>query len=105
MIRFNYEGTEYKLEFDRASVKILEGNGFDSRALIDGTKTLTMQELLFKAAFLKHHKDTEVATVLQIMKDLKDVTSVTFKLLEMRNEIVAEFLGDETSGNVEWVSE
>lgn len=105
MIKFKYEGKEYKLEFDRATVKLLEANGFDSRRLKDGTQTLTMQELLFKAAFLKHHADVEVGTVIEMIKKFKDVTGLTLKLLEMRDEIIAEFLGDESSGNVEWVSE
>lgn len=54
MIKFNYEGQEFHLEFDRASVELLERTGF---SLTEFSGHLaTMQPLLFRGAFFKNHR-------------------------------------------------
>ena len=53
-ITFNFEGTEYTLEFTRASVATLERQGFNINDIAD--KPLTTLPALFAGAFIAHHR-------------------------------------------------
>lgn len=102
-IKFNYDGVDYTLEYDRESVKILENAGFKLDDFLD--KPMTNIELAFAGAFLKHHKKTSQTTIDDIYKHMGDKTKLIQTLTKMIQETYDALLDDPENGdegNVNW---
>lgn len=101
-INLTYDGETYTLEYDRASVKLLEDNGFKLDEFLD--KPMSNIELAFSGAFIKNHKKTKQTTIDVIYEKLKGKKELIIQLQKMISECYESLLdepdGDE--GNVTW---
>ena len=53
-LTFNYNGKDYTLEFTRATVRMMEADGFVANDI--ESKPMTVLPDLFRGAFLAHHR-------------------------------------------------
>lgn len=101
-ITIPYNGTEYTLEFNRDSVKLMEKAGFDIDRM--GTMPMTMLPMLFEGAFHMHHRRTDKEIIRKIYEKLKNKDELLKALVTLYNEPLSALFdepeGDE--GNVEW---
>lgn len=102
-ITFTYNGEKYTLEYDRASVKMLENAGFVLDEFLK--KPMNNIELVFSGAFIKNHRKTTQKTIDDIYAHMKDKTSLLQALQKMIQETYESLLDDPSDGdegNVEW---
>ena len=102
MIKLKYEDKEYLLEFDRSTVEMLEKTGFSLQKYTDSIAT--MQPLLFRAAFFKHHKFEKGIDYDKIWDSVKQKGKLAGALLDMVGETYQTLMtNDETAeGNDNW---
>lgn len=98
MVKLKYENKEYLLEFDRASVELLEKTGFSLMEY--SSKMASMQPLLFRAAFYKNHKFDKI-NYDKIWEETKNKKGLTNALLEMVSETYQSLM-DSDEGNENW---
>jgi hypothetical protein len=99
-IKFNFEGKEYVLEFNRKAIEMMEKRGFIAE---DAIKTpLTSLPVLFNGAFQTHHKGITLETTNKMLDNLKDTTGLISKLTEMYNEPILALIDDTDEKNIEW---
>lgn len=101
-ITFNFEGTEYTLEFTRASVATLEKQGFNINDISD--KPLTTLPALFAGAFIAHHRFVRREVVDRIFDKMTNKKDLVMRLAEMYNETIESLVDEpeESEGNLEW---
>ena len=102
-IELNYKGVDYTLEYNRASVKILEANGFKIDELFE--KPMTNIELMFQCAFIKNHPNVQLTTITEILNECPDKNELLASLKVMIDETYESLLSepeDGKSGNVTW---
>ena len=101
-ITFNFEGTEYTLEFTRASVATLEKQGFNINDISD--KPLTTLPALFAGAFLAHHRFVKREVIDRIFAKMTNKKDLVMRLAEMYNETIESLVDEpeESEGNLEW---
>lgn len=101
-ITFNFEGTEYTLEFTRASVATLEKQGFNINDISD--KPLTTLPALFAGAFLAHHRFVKREVIDRIFDKMTNKKDLVMRLAEMYNETIESLVDEpeESEGNLEW---
>lgn len=100
-ITLSYKGEKYVLEYDRASVKLLEANGFVLNEFL--TKPMSNIELAFTGAFIKNHKKTQQTVIDEIFKSCPkkgDLVAVLTQMIQETYESLLEEPSDE--GNVDW---
>ena len=98
-IDFTYDGKDYTLEFDRASVRQMERTGFRVGDIYD--KPATAIPDLFAGAFNKNHPTVKREKRDKIYEALTGKQTLLDMLIDMYNETL-ESLIDEESGNVSW---
>lgn len=103
-ITFNFEGTEYTLEFTRASVATLERQGFNINDIAD--KPLTTLPALFAGAFIAHHRFVKREVIDRIFEKITNKKDLVMKLAEMYNETIESLVDEpeESEGNLDWVA-
>ena len=101
-IAITYEKTNYELEFNRNSVRMMEGQGFNIDALT--TQPVTMIPMLFYGAFSKNHTGVKRNLVDKIYESLSNKQGLIATLVEMYAETVSTLMeGDSnTEGNAVW---
>lgn len=99
MIKYKYEDKEYLLEFDRASVEFLEKSGFNFEEYTK--KIATMQPLVFRAAFLKHHKFDKGLNYDKMWEAVGNKKGLINALIEMVAETYQTIIGSD-EGNENW---
>lgn len=101
-IKFNFEGTDYTLEFTRASVRTLEEQGFKAADITE--KPMSTLPKLFAGSFLAHHRFVKQEVVDKIYDKLPDKMTLIMKLAEMYNEPIEALMDepDEKEGNLNW---
>lgn len=100
-ITFNYEGTDYTLEFNRKAIEQMERQGFNILELAD--KPMTMIPALFGGAFLMHHKFVKPERVEEIYASLGDKAELIQELGEMYRDAMNTLFDEvETSKKVSW---
>lgn len=101
-ITLTYKGVNYTLEYTRRSVEQMEKNGFDIQA-IDSTP-FTSIRLLFRGAFLAHHRNIPVEILDEIYAQIPNKEKFIETLISMYADpldtLMAEPDGDE--GNASW---
>jgi len=105
-IRFEYEGTNYTLEFNRNTVRTMENQGFRVDEL--GSRPMTMLPQLFAGAFKMHHKFLKQAVIDDIYEHMGDKDKLLEKLGELYNAPMEALLSDpeDDKGNViSWTAE
>lgn len=101
---FNYNGTEYVLEFTRKSVEIMERQGFMVNEIAE--KPMTTLPTLFQGAFLAHHRFARRETIDEIFAKMNNKQELIAKLAEMYQEPIATLMDDpgEAEGNLNWTA-
>lgn len=103
-IKFEYDGNEYTLEYSKQAIKMMEQQGFSIQAL--SAKPATMIPVLFRGAFVMHHKNTKVKVIDSIYGALDDKSDLVLALSEIYMDAVNSVLeGDspeEGSKKVKW---
>ena len=101
-ITFNYEGTEYIMEFDRDTVAQTE-KAFDISIGDVRDGKISAFEGLFYGAFFKHHPNIKQATVENFMKLMPDKQGVFRNLAIMFGNCVNTLLDEPEEGNaISW---
>lgn len=104
-LQFEYEGTEYTLEFTRRTVQEMERNGFVADDI--DTKPMTVLPMLFEGAFLAHHRWVKRDKVQSIFDHMVHKDELIGKLAEMYNDPIMALVEEpeETdSGKVDWTA-
>lgn len=105
-ITFTFEKTAYTLEFTRETVQILEQNGLTLQDVRDmSSKPLTASSMLFRGAFLAHHRKAAAIDSLmnKIWDSIPDKTGFINTLTEMYTEPLDALLEEpDEKGKTEW---
>ena len=99
-IVLNYDKKDYVLEYNRQSVKVMEGQGFNLDEVT--AKPMTMIPMLFSGAFIKNCKGTKRALIDEILDNIGDKTGMMNALLEMYAETLSTLTEDTETGNATW---
>ncbi len=99
-IVLNYENKEYVLEYNRQSVKTMEGQGFVLDEI--ATKPMTMIPMLFSGAFIKNCKGTKRAVIDEMFDGISDKSALMEALVTMYAETLSTLTDDSNEGNVSW---
>lgn len=101
-INFKFEGTDYTLEFTRASVVTLEKQGFSINDIAE--KPLTTLPTLFAGAFLAHHRFVKRDVIDRIYDKMTNKMDLVMRLAEMYNEPIEALVDEpeESEGNLAW---
>ena len=97
--KFNYEGTDYIMEFDRASVVAAE-KAFDfslETIASGGIPKITDLQNLFHASLLKHHPNIKRPVVEMMFELQSDKAGLFSDLVTMYGDAVKPLLSDEPS--------
>lgn len=99
-IVLKHDGKEYELEYNRQSVKMMEGQGF----ILDEftSKPVTMIPLLFHGAFIKNCKGIKRAKIDEIYDGIGNKTELIGALVDMYAETLTALTDDTDEGNVSW---
>lgn len=107
-ITFTFEKTAYTLEYTRETVSIMEQNGLKLSDIQNLTedKPLTTIMVLFRGAFLAHHKRAASITGLveRIWESVPDKGEMLKVLIEMYTEPLQSLLSDpeDEKGKTSW---
>ena len=100
-ISFNFEGTDYTLEFTRATIERREKRGF-VLAEID-EKQMTVIPRLFAGAFEAHHANVSDKVIERIFEKIGSRYDFIKYLMEMYQEPIEALMGEpEDEGKLEW---
>ena len=99
-IELTHEKKNYVLEYNRQSVKMMEGQGFVLDEI--ASKPMTMIPLLFQGAFIKNCKGTKRAVIDEIFENIGNKTALMEALMEMYAETLSTLTDDTDAGNVTW---
>ena len=99
-LTFNYNGKDYTLEFTRATVRMMEADGFVANDI--ESKPMTVLPDLFRGAFLAHHRFEKRPVIDEIYTHMTNKPLLIEKLAEMYNEPISSLLDEPAEGNVEW---
>ena len=99
-INLTYNKVEYTLEYNRQSVKTLEGQGFRLDEIT--AMPMTMIPMLFHGAFFKNHRGIKRNLVDEIYGDIADKTGLIQALAEMYAETLSDLTDDTGEGNATW---
>lgn len=83
-ITFTYEGAKYTLAFNRKTVQSLSRAGFELDMI--GKKPALGIPMLFRGAFMVHHRNIKDDLVNKIYDDLVNKEELISKLMEMYSE-------------------
>lgn len=105
-ITFTYKKTAYTLEFTRETVALLEQNGLSLADVQNiGDKPLTSSMLLFRGAFIAHHKKAAAIDTLmdEIWNSLPDKKELISALQDMYAEPLEALLDEpDEAGKTTW---
>ena len=101
-LNFNYNGTDYTLEFTRRTVEQMEREGFVADDI--KTKPMTMLPTLFAGAFKAHHRLVKREVIDAIYDKMTDKAGLIAALAAMYNEPLLALLDEptESSENLTW---
>lgn len=101
-IEFNYNGTDYVLEYNRKSIEFMERQGFVLSELIE--KPMLMLPMAFEGLFLKNHKNVKRTEVEEIYNKFKNKDSLIQTIADMLNETYSTLQEEPegNEGNIDW---
>lgn len=103
-LNFSYNGKDYRLAYDRKTIKQMEQQGFITSEL--GDKPMSSLPTLFAGAFKKYHPFVKQKDIDEIFDHMKNKRELIEKLSDMFSEPF-EALFDEPEDdekNVEWTA-
>lgn len=95
VIRFNFEGKNYVLGFNRKTVKQMENEGFNFDDM--KVKPLTCVSDLFAGAFKMNHRFEKREVIERIHANIKDKDKITEKLVQMYSDTIKSLMADDDS--------
>ena len=103
-LRFEYNGTEYTLEYTRRTVEQMEREGFVADDI--KTKPMTMLPTLFAGAFKAHHRFVKPDVINEIYSMMINKEALIGKLAEMYSDTLSSLFDEpaESSGNLTWTA-
>ena len=103
-LRFEYNGTEYTLEYTRRTVEQMEREGFVADDI--KTKPMTMLPAMFAGAFKAHHRFVKPDVINEIYSMMTNKEALIGKLAEMYNDTLSSLFDEpaESSGNLTWTA-
>jgi hypothetical protein len=96
---FTYDGKDYTLEFTRQTVVQTEAMGFNANDI--DTKPITSLSILFRGAFLAHHRDTRVSEIDKILEGMSK-EGLLQALAELYYEPIRVLMEDNSKNAVKW---
>lgn len=100
-ISFEFDGTEYTLEYTKRTIRQMEEEGFIP-AEVD-TKPMTMLPLMFAGAFKAHHRLVKQEVIDEIYESLPNKDDLFTALVEMYSEQLNSLISEPEAGkNVNW---
>jgi hypothetical protein len=99
-INLTHNKKDYILEYNRQSVKTMEGQGFVLEELT--AKPMTMIPRLFQGAFIKNHRGIKRNLMDEIFEEIGDKTAFMEALMEMYAETLGSLTESTGEGNVTW---
>ncbi len=100
-ITLNYKEKDYTLEYNRQSVRMIEGQGFVLEQISE--KPVTMIPMLFSGAFIKNHRGLKRAFIDEIYDEVADKSGLLSALMEMYAETISSLTDEnEVEGNAIW---
>ena len=99
-IVLKHNNKEYVLEYNRQSVKMIEGQGFALDEI--SSKPVTMIPLLFQGAFIKNCKGVKRTVIDEIYDGVGNKGDLIQVLIEMYAETLSALTDDNEEGNVTW---
>ncbi len=99
-IALTFENKEYVLEYNRQSVRQMEGQGFVLDEI--ASKPVTMIPLLFEGAFIKNCRGVKRKVISDIYEAIGDKTGLLEALMEMYAETLSTLTEENAEGNVSW---
>lgn len=85
-IKIKYKNTEYVLEYNRSTAKMLEKAGFSLEQIQN--QPVTMIPLLFQGAFLAHHRKVKA----ELIDEMFEHTPNKDKIIGVLSEMYADTL-------------
>lgn len=104
-IKFSYAGKDYRLEYTKETVKMMEDKGFAPSRILEAPITYLPE--LFRGAFLANHRYTNRKIIDEIFEKMQSRQELVNVLIEMYNEPIKALTaedGDEGNG-IEWERE
>lgn len=96
---FTYDGKDYTLEFTRQTVIQTENMGFNTNDI--DTKPISSLTILFRGAFLAHHRGLPVGEIDNILEGLnKD--GLLAALAELYYEPIKTLMEENSKNSVKW---
>lgn len=106
MIDFNYKGTDYTLEFTRATAKAAEKAGLSLNEDSLDKMPITSIELLYVYAFKAHHSGISAEKAIEICKDIKDKDKFIIALVNEFSKPLVAMTEEPDEGNaIAWTTE
>ena len=100
-ITLNYNEKDYTLEYNRQSVRMMEGQGFVLEQISE--KPVTMIPMMFSGAFIKNHRGLKRAFIDEIYDEVADKSGLLNALMEMYAETLSSLTDEkEVEGNATW---
>lgn len=101
-IAITHEKNTYELEFNRKTVRMMEGQGFNIDAVTE--QPVTMIPMLFYGAFSKNHTGIKRSLVDEIYDKLPNKSGLISALVEMYADTVNSLMEGNPSeeGNAVW---
>jgi hypothetical protein len=103
-LRFTHRGTDYVLEYTRATVAQMEKKGFVASEI--ETKPVTVLPALFAGAFLANHRFVKQDVIDEIYSKMTNKQELIGKLAEMYSEPIMALVDEpeESEGNLDWTA-
>ena len=101
-INLTYDGVDYTLEYDRMTIKLLEGTGFQYEEFM--SKPMTNVDLAFTAAFVKNHPKTPQNTIDAIYKSCPDKDKLIATISKMINECYESLMSEPSKDDLKKVT-
>ncbi|MCI9092661.1 MAG: DUF5055 domain-containing protein [Coprobacillus sp.] len=101
-INFTYKDEDYKLEFTRHSIEVMESQGINISDI--GNKIVSSIPMLFRFSFLAHHKKMEAKDIDEMYKLFIDKMALSNALFEMLDETINTLFDDpdDSKNAIKW---
>lgn len=103
-IKLTYEGKDYVLEYNRASVREMENRGFVASEM--ASKPATMLPIAFEGAFIKNHRFVKYGTIDKIFSHIKNkqdlISQLSTMIVDCYNSLMNDEVEADDEGNALW---
>lgn len=103
-LKFEFDNTDFCLEFTRKSIEAMEKQGFISSDITN--KPVSTLPALFAGAFIARHRFVKRDVIDEIYAKMTNKEELIGKLADMYGEVIMALVGEPENieGNVEWTA-